>query len=52
MCGGWGGFVWPLGDTVESLVEVPKTEKPYIVLENMMRDSHQATRCPKRGYNT
>lgn len=29
------------GDTVESLVEVPKTEKPYIVLENMMRDSHQ-----------
>mmetsp|Transcript_60588 Transcript_60588/g.159301 ORF Transcript_60588/g.159301 Transcript_60588/m.159301 type:complete len:389 (-) Transcript_60588:216-1382(-) len=30
-----------MNDTVESLVEVPKTTPPYIVLENMVRDSHQ-----------
>jgi hypothetical protein len=30
-----------MNDLVESLVEVPKTTPPYIVLENMVRDSHQ-----------
>mmetsp|Transcript_83716 Transcript_83716/g.215564 ORF Transcript_83716/g.215564 Transcript_83716/m.215564 type:complete len:408 (+) Transcript_83716:94-1317(+) len=30
-----------MGNDVSSLVEVPKTTPPYIVLENMVRDSHQ-----------